>query len=61
MPIVQIAFLAGRTLDQKRCLAEKVTAAVAESLDCPPDAVRIIFREMKEEDFARGGKLALDW
>lgn len=60
MPIVQIEILEGRTLDQKRQLAKKVTEAIVESLSCPPAAVRIMLREMSKEHFAIGGKLKID-
>ena len=60
MPIVQIELLAGRTIEQKRKMARKVTDAIVESFDCPADAVRIILREMAEEDFAVAGKLKSD-
>lgn len=60
MPIVQIEMLEGRTIDQKRELVKRVTEAITESLKCPKDAVRIIIREMKKENFARADKLAID-
>ncbi|MGI6358784.1 MAG: 4-oxalocrotonate tautomerase [Bacillota bacterium] len=60
MPIVQIELLQGRTVEQKRALADKVTAAIAESVGCPRDAVSIIIRDMPRENFARGGQLAVD-
>ncbi|MEW6523794.1 MAG: 4-oxalocrotonate tautomerase [Bacillota bacterium] len=60
MPIVQIEFFAGRTVDQKRALADKVTRAICEALSVPPESVRIILREMKHEDYATAGKLRVD-
>jgi 4-oxalocrotonate tautomerase len=60
MPIVQIELLSGRSLDQKRALAEKVTGAICDSLDVKPEAVSIILREMDHEDFAKAGKLWAD-
>ena len=60
MPIVQIELLQGRTVEQKRKLAEKVTEAIAESISCPRDAVSIIIREMAPEHFAKGGILRID-
>jgi len=41
-------------------LAEKVTRAIAESLNCPETAVSIILREMKHDNFAKAGKLWCD-
>jgi 4-oxalocrotonate tautomerase len=60
MPIVQIEIIEGRTTDEKRVLAEKVTKAIVESLNCPETAVSIIMRDMKTDSFARAGKLWCD-
>lgn len=60
MPIVQIELLEGKTLEQKRQMARKVTQAIVESLECPAETVRIIFRDMRKEDFAVAGKLRID-
>lgn len=60
MPIVQIEMIEGRTVEQKRKLAQNVTEAICDSVDCPKEAVRIIIREMKKEDFAAAGKLYID-
>jgi 4-oxalocrotonate tautomerase len=60
MPIVQIDMLAGRTLEQKKALAEKVTQAVVESVNTAPENVKIIIREMSKENYANGGKLAVE-
>jgi len=60
MPIVQIDFLEGRTLDQKRLLVEKVTQAIIESTGAPAENISIIIREMSKENYAKAGKLASD-
>jgi len=60
MPIVQIEMLEGRTLDQKREMVRRVCAAITESLNCPKEVVRIVIREMKKENFARGDRLVVD-
>ncbi|NLA06308.1 MAG: 4-oxalocrotonate tautomerase [Firmicutes bacterium] len=60
MPIVQIDFFEGKTVEQKRVLAEKVTKAIAESLNCPETAVSIIMREMKTDNYAKAGRLWCD-
>ncbi|HHX27158.1 MAG TPA: 4-oxalocrotonate tautomerase [Firmicutes bacterium] len=60
MPIVQIELIEGRTVEQKRVLAEKVTRAIVESLSCPETAVSIIMREMQTDNFAKAGKLWCD-
>jgi len=60
MPIVQMEILKGRTVEQKREMVKEVTAAISKTLDCPPEAVSIIIREMEKEDYAVAGKLYLD-
>ncbi len=60
MPILQIDLLKGRTLDQKREMVKKVTEAITGTLNCPKEAVRIIIREMDQENFARAGTLVID-
>ncbi|HNR65206.1 MAG TPA: 2-hydroxymuconate tautomerase [Atribacterota bacterium] len=60
MPILQIEILKGRTVEQKREMARRVTEAVSETLNCPKEAVSIIIREMETENFAKAGKLRVD-
>lgn len=60
MPVVQVDMLKGRTQEQKRAMAEKVTAALVETVGCEKEAVRIIIRDMEHGDFAIGGVLKKD-
>lgn len=60
MPIVQIDLLEGRTLEQKREMVKEVTEAIVRTLGVQPDAVRIILRDMKFENFAVAGILRID-
>lgn len=60
MPIIHIELLEGRTLEQKRNMVSKVTAAVVETAKCPAEAVRIIIKEMSPCDFSEGGILRSD-
>lgn len=60
MPIVQIELLEGRSTDQKRAMARKVTDVIATEMNCPAEAVRIIIREMKTENYAEAGTLRVD-
>jgi 4-oxalocrotonate tautomerase len=57
MPIVQIDFAEGRSLDQKREMAVKVTKAVCDTMICPAEAVTIIMRELPRANFAKAGVL----
>ena len=60
MPIVQIELFEGRTLEQKRAMAKKVTEAIVETANCKPEAVTIIMRELKKEHLAKAGTLMID-
>ncbi|MGB5824234.1 MAG: 4-oxalocrotonate tautomerase [Proteocatella sp.] len=60
MPIVQVELIKGRTIEQKRAMIEKVTAAICETTNCPTEAVSIIIREMDRENYAHGGVLHCD-
>jgi 4-oxalocrotonate tautomerase len=60
MPVVQIELFGNKTLEEKRVLTDKVTQAIAESLNYPKDCVTIILREMSKENYSLGGKLYVD-
>jgi len=60
MPIVQIDWAEGRSVEQKRELARKVTAAVSEAGKCPPEAVTVIIRDLPRTDIAKNGTLLAD-
>ena len=60
MPKVFIEMLEGRTLEQKRLMAEKVTDAMVESLGVKRESVLMTIRENKKENLAKGGKLLID-
>lgn len=60
MPVVQIDIFEGRSVEQKRNLANAVTKAIVDSINCPREAVTIIIREMKRENYAKAGELYVD-
>ena len=60
MPIVSIELIEGRSVEQKREMAKKITEAIVEVTKIPQDAVEIIFQDMKKENYAKGGVLAID-
>ena len=60
MPILQVELLKGRTTEQKRAMAERVTQALVETVNCKREDVKIIIREMEREDYATGGVLMSD-
>lgn len=60
MPIVNIHILEGRTVEQKRKLVDSVTKSICESLDVPPEKVRIIISNMDNDNYSIAGKLMID-
>ncbi|HXX00965.1 MAG TPA: 2-hydroxymuconate tautomerase [Candidatus Acidoferrales bacterium] len=60
MPLVQITMLAGRTADQKRKIAKRITDVLAEEAGARPEAVVIAFHEVSKESYAHGGELMAD-
>ncbi len=60
MPIIQVEMLEGRTVEQKREMVKRVTQAVADTVNCPKDAIKIIIREMDKQNYAEGGILKCD-
>jgi len=60
MPIISVRFARGRTVEQKRSLAEAVTQAVVSSLDVQPEWVTVLIEEYERENSATGGMLHID-
>ncbi|WP_102348191.1 2-hydroxymuconate tautomerase [Bacillus sp. Marseille-P3661] len=60
MPYVTVKMLEGRTDDQKRALAEKVTAAVAETTGAPKENIHVIIEEMAKNNHSVAGTLSSD-
>jgi 4-oxalocrotonate tautomerase len=60
MPHVQITMLEGRTLEQKRKLAARVTAALVEECGARREAISVAIVEVSKEAFAIGGTLVAD-
>jgi 4-oxalocrotonate tautomerase len=52
--------LQGRTVEQKRKLAARVTDALAEECGARREAVSVAIVEVTKEDFATGGTLVAD-
>ena len=49
--------LEGRTVAQKKKLAEEITRVTVEVLGGSPEAVDILITDVKRENWATGGKL----
>jgi len=60
MPLVQITMLAGRTADQKRKLAKRITDALVEEAGARREAIIVAFHEVSKESYASGGELMSD-
>jgi 4-oxalocrotonate tautomerase len=60
MPLVQITMLTGRTADQKRKLAQRITDAMVEEAGAKREAIVVTFHELSKESYASGGVLMAD-
>ena len=60
MPIALIKIIEGRSPEKKRRLIESVSQAMAESLEMPIDAVRVLLHEYPSGHWGRGGRLGSD-
>lgn len=60
MPIVQIDMVEGRSEEQKREMARRLTEVIVETAKCPADAVTIIIREEPKQNIAKAGILMSD-
>ncbi|HEX2160526.1 MAG TPA: tautomerase family protein [Thermoleophilaceae bacterium] len=57
MPIVTIEWYEGRSAEQKRELAERLTDLLVEVGKTQPEHVWIRFKDSKQSDWAMGGKV----
>ncbi|MGG4606239.1 4-oxalocrotonate tautomerase [Alcaligenaceae bacterium 429] len=60
MPSITVQLFEGRTVEKKRELAEALTAESCRVLGCSPEAVDIVFVDVKRENWATGGVLWSD-
>ena len=60
MPLVEITMLQGRTVDQKRKIAQRITDAMVEEAGARCEAVVVTFVEVSRESYASGGVLMAD-
>lgn len=57
MPTYHIEMLEGRTIEQKKKLAQAITRISVEILGGQPDSVDILITDVKPENWSTGGKL----
>ena len=60
MPDVHISWLEGRTTEQKRKVAERITQVLNEEVGARPEATHIVFIDVPQTNFASGGMLVAD-
>ena len=60
MPLIQITMLQGRTADQKRKIAQRITDTMVEEAGARREAIMIAFHEVSKESYASAGVLVVD-
>jgi 4-oxalocrotonate tautomerase len=60
MPHVQITWVAGRTPEQKRSLAERVTQALVEEGRAKRENIHVTFIDLPPTDYAEAGVTVAD-
>jgi 4-oxalocrotonate tautomerase len=60
MPMVQITMLSGRTVEQKRRIAQRITDVLVEEAVTKREGIMIAFHEVSKESYSSGGVLMAD-
>jgi 4-oxalocrotonate tautomerase len=60
MPLVQVTMLQGRTADQKRKIAQRITDVMVEEAGARREGIVVAFHEVSSESYASGGVLIAD-
>ena len=60
MPVVQVTLSQGRTAEQKRKLAARITDAMVEEAGDRKEGIVVTFVEVSRESYASGGVLMVD-
>ena len=60
MPMVQITMLAGRSADQKRKIAKRITDVLVQEAGARREGIIVAFHEVSNESYASGGELMAD-
>jgi 4-oxalocrotonate tautomerase len=60
MPTIHVELFAGRTVEQKRALAQALTEATVRTLGGSAEGVDIVFVDVQRHDWATGGTLWSD-
>ncbi len=60
MPLIQITLLKGRTTEQKRRIAQRMTDVLVEEAKTAKEGVVVTFVDVEKDSYARGGELMAD-
>ena len=60
MPDVHITWLEGRTVDQKRRVAQRITQVLMEEAGAKSESTHIVFVDVPTTNFASGGVTVAD-
>lgn len=60
MPMIKVEMFAGRTAEQKRALAEKLTDAFVEAAGGTRESVQVVLVDVEKSNWAAGGVLYSD-
>jgi len=60
MPTVRVEMIEGRSVEQKRQLAGKITDAIVEIAKTKPENVRIYFYDLPRSNVSQAGTLRVD-
>jgi 4-oxalocrotonate tautomerase len=60
MPTIRVELFAGRTLEQKRALAQALTEATVKTLGGSADGVDVVFFDIERHNWSTGGQLWAD-
>jgi 4-oxalocrotonate tautomerase len=60
MPYITVHLLEGRTREQKRRLAVRLTDALVEEAGARREMVQVRFLEVSKDEWGRGGRLGID-
>lgn len=60
MPVIRVEMFKGRTREQKRAIAQELTAAFVRAAGGKPESVTILISDIDKEDWAVAGALMAD-
>ena len=57
MPVVRVSWFEGKTFEQKAKVAAEITDSIVRNTGTDPGFIYVIFEDVKQTDWAGGGKL----